>query len=425
VTITAVGAATGLLAAHLLGPQGEGELAAIQTWPLLLASIAMLGLPEALTYFVARDRDHAKQFVGTGVLVALLSFLVIGSAAWLALPILLASQPADVVSAARVFVAVGVIYAVTGLPHGSLRGADRFVSWNLYRVAPGLAWLGILVGSAAAGHSNAIILSRWFLVGTAAAGIPFLFVVNRSLLGRWRPQKRLARRLLGFGVPSVVTTIPQTLNLRLDQLLIIAFLPSRSLGLYVVAVAWSGVISPLLAAVGSVLFPTVAAQADGARQAQMLRTTLQGAVLVAAVTTAALVALTPLVLPLLYGARFSPSVPAALFLAPAGAVLAWAGIAEEGLRGLGRPSAVLLAEGVGAAVTLGALPVALAADGITGAAVASLVGYSAVALTAAVIISHATDQTVRSLVVPTVGETKELALRTLRLLAVGRSGRHI
>src|ERR1039458_5350046 len=42
-TIIAVG--TGILAARLLGPVGEGKLAAIQTWPMLLGSLAMLGLP--------------------------------------------------------------------------------------------------------------------------------------------------------------------------------------------------------------------------------------------------------------------------------------------------------------------------------------------------------------------------------------------
>ena len=46
---------TGALAARLLGPDGRGQLAAIQMWPNFLAAIANLGLPEALVYFSARS----------------------------------------------------------------------------------------------------------------------------------------------------------------------------------------------------------------------------------------------------------------------------------------------------------------------------------------------------------------------------------
>src|SRR5713101_4590346 len=48
-----LGITTGMLAARLLGPQGRGELAAIQTWPSFIATLAMLGLPEALVYYSA------------------------------------------------------------------------------------------------------------------------------------------------------------------------------------------------------------------------------------------------------------------------------------------------------------------------------------------------------------------------------------
>jgi len=421
-TLALLAVATGLLAAHILGPGGEGQLAAIQTWPLLLADAAMLGLPAALTFAVARRPEQAKQYVATAVVMALLSLLVVGAAAWFLLPILLAAQTPGVVAAARVFLLIGVVYAVVGIPHGSLRGAGRFGAWNLYRVAPGMAWLGILIGAAVAGGLGAVELSRWFLVGLAVTGLPFLLVVRRRLQGSARPQLALAPGLLRFGLPSVLTTVPQTLNLRLDQLLIIALLPPHDLGYYVVAVAWSGASAPVLSAVGAVLFPRVAMQSEEGRRAEMLGIALQGGLVVAALLGAGLAALALPLLPLVYGERFAPSVPSALVLAPAGAVLAWAAIAESGLRGLGRPSAVLVAEGVGAAVTLAALPVLLSTDGILGAAIASLLGYSAVAAVAVLAIARSTDQRLRALVMPTWPTTKGLAVRSASLLRLRRNG---
>ena len=63
VAIAAMGIVTGVVAARLLGPRGRGELVAIQTWPLFIAGIAMLGTPEALAYYSARSPTDAGRYV--------------------------------------------------------------------------------------------------------------------------------------------------------------------------------------------------------------------------------------------------------------------------------------------------------------------------------------------------------------------------
>jgi O-antigen/teichoic acid export membrane protein len=107
-------------------------------------------------------------------------------------------------------------------------------------------------------------------------------------------------------------------------------------------------------------------------------------------------------------------------LVPAGAILAWAGIAEEGLRGLGHPTIVLVAESVAAVVTLASLPVLLHFFGIMGAAVASLLGYTTIAVFAASAISRSTQLRLYQLMVPSPAATKSLVLRGISLLL----GRH-
>ena len=42
VILALLGLLTGILAARLLGPQGRGELAAIQAWPSFIATVAIL-----------------------------------------------------------------------------------------------------------------------------------------------------------------------------------------------------------------------------------------------------------------------------------------------------------------------------------------------------------------------------------------------
>jgi O-antigen/teichoic acid export membrane protein len=427
VSLAGLGVITGILAARLLGPSGEGKLAAIQTWPILLATLAMLGLDLALVYFISREPERGKQFTSTATLIGFVSAFATGAIAWFILPLLLSAQTPQVISAARVFLLIGVIYAVVGMPMGSLRGAREFRSWNAFRLAPGLIWLCILLISwLLFNNSNAIPLSRWYLAGFLLCGLPLFAIVNRKLRGSFKPDLSMAPEMLRFGLPSALTSLPQAVNLRFDQLLIIAFLPARSLGFYVVAVSWSGAVAPLMTAIGSVVSPHVSAERDTERQGHLLATALQAGALLAVATSVPFMLLAPFTLPLVFGSSFAPSIPSAIILVPAGAVLAWAGIAEEGLRGLGRPTIVLVAEVIAAAVTVGALPVLLDTYGIFGAAIASLLGYSVVAIITIVAISRTTNQKLRLLVVPTWSTTISLVTRSLSLLPLqhGVPGRH-
>ncbi len=416
IAMAGLAAITGVFCARLLHPAGEGELAAIQTWPLLLGTLSMLGLDSALVYFISRQPERGRQFASTAVIIALVSSLIVGVIAWFALPFLLSAQQPRIVASARVFLLVGGIFAIVGIPHGSLRGAESFTAFNLYRIVPGLAWLCVLVGSWFLSHASAIPLSRWYLAASLVCGLPVLVIANRKLRGPLRPDSRLGPQMLRFGVPLALTSLPQTINLRFDQVLIIAFLPARLLGLYVVAVSWSGGVAPLLSALGTVLFPHVSAERDTARQSHLLATALQSGALVGVASSALFMLFAPVGLPLIFGPSFSASVPSALLLVPAAAILAWSGIAEAGLQGLGRPTVVLVAEGIAAVVTVSALLLLIHVWGIFGAAVASLLGYSTVAIFTAFAISRSTDLSIRSLVIPTLPVTRSLIVGSVSLL---------
>ena len=428
IALALLSAVTGILAARLLGPSGEGKLTAIQAWPTTLGTIAILGLDFSVVYFISRQPGRGKQFNSTAIIVTLASVLVMDTVAWFALPFLLSAQSPQVISAARVFLLIGLIYVLVVIPRGSLRGANDFTIWNLSRIAPGVAWLCILVISRLDGHAAAIPLSRLYMAAVFICGLPFLFISNQRLKGPLKPDVHLAPKMLRFGLPSALTSLPQTVNLQLDQLLIIAFLSARSLGLYVIAVSWSGAVTPLLSAIGSVLSPNVSAERDTHRQAQLLTAALQGGAIVAVLTSALFMLLAPVGLPFIFGSRFASSIPSALVLVPAGAIFAWAGIAEEGLRGLGRPTTILIAEISAAVITIAALPVLLHEYSIFGAAIASLLGYSAIATFCVVAISRSTHVAIRSLVIPSWPTTKSLLLRSVPYVLgwdrIRHGGRH-
>lgn len=375
-----LGLATGTLAARLLGPQGRGELAAIQLWPTFLATLAVLGLPEALVYHSARTPERAGRYLGSAMALALLGsvpFMLVG---YLAIPFLLAAQSAEIVQAARWYLLIVPVFALVGLPYHPLRGLNRFLVWNALRLLAPLAWLVVLLGAVVTGWSRPPELAFAYLALLALLFFPVFVVVARHVRRPFRPDVGDWGPLLRYGLPAMASTLPQMLNYRLDQLLMMAFLPAQPLGFYVVAVTWGGMVQPLVSALGTTLFPHVASQADPALQARALARGVRVGLWVSAGLGALLLALTPLGLPLLFGKGFEAAVPAALVLVVASAVAAFNGVVEDGLRGLGRPSAVLWAELAGAAVTALALLMLLPQAGIMGAALASLLGYAAATL---------------------------------------------
>ncbi len=186
--------------------------------------------------------------------------------------------------------------------------------------------------------------------------------------------------MLHYGLPSALSALPQMLNLRLDQMLMAVFLPAQLLGYYVVAVAWSTAVAPLLQGVGAVLFPRVAIQGSGLEQVNLMGRGTRLGVLMAVVLTLALLVVTPLGIRLLFGPAYKAAIPAALILVVAGMELGLNGILEEGLRGLGHTRTILWGESLGLIATAVGLALLLEPLQIVGAAIASFIGYGATML---------------------------------------------
>ncbi|PYU01234.1 MAG: hypothetical protein DMG38_04255 [Acidobacteria bacterium] len=373
-----LGLVTGVLVARLLGPQGRGELAAIQTWPTNIASLAMLGLAEATVYFSAREPRQAGRHLSSAIALALLLSPPVGLIAYLLMPVLLSAQSVHVIQAARWYLLLIPVMALVGMPFNALRGRSDFLIWNALRLTPNIGWLIVLIAACSLRAATPQWLAGTFLVVLSLLFVPVFVVTRRRVPGPFTPDYRLWRPMLSYGAPSAVGSVPQMFNLRLDQMLMAALFAPRQLGLYVVAVAWSGAAAPAASAIGAVAFPRVASQRLAAAGAETLGQTIRLGILACACVGGVVLILAPVGIPLLFGARFAPAIPAALILTVAGAVLGLNVILEEGVRGLGDTRVILWSELAGLVTTIAALALLLRPLGIVGAAIASLLAYVAV-----------------------------------------------
>jgi O-antigen/teichoic acid export membrane protein len=214
----------------------------------------------------------------------------------------------------------------------------------------------------------------------------------RTLQGSKAPSRDLLRPMLAYGAPTVASALPQWLNVRLDQLVLIAMLAPESVGLYAVAVAWGGAAQPIATVLAFTAVPRLAAASDAPNRARQV---YRSGVFVSAVTSVLLFAATPLLFPLIFGEEFRRAIPAALIMVIARAVASVNAVGGECLRGLGRPRAVFLAECTGLVFTGVAVAVLIPTWGIVGAALASLASYAAILVVQYRLIST-TGRVVRS-----------------------------
>jgi len=372
-----IGIATGILAARWLGPQGRGELAAIQMWPSILSSLAMVGMGEALAYYCARRPSESKRYVTTACLIALAVMPLFASLGYVLMPHLLSRQSPRIVQAARSYLFLLPIYAFVGLPYHLLRGTQRYRLWNAMRLVPSVLWLAVLVVGVASSMSDPARMTATYLVLLACAGPLLTGIVWRNAAGPAAPTAATGRELTAFGLPSVIGTLPQFFNVKLDQMMVTAVVAPQQLGVYMAAVAWGSAIPMLSTAISQVMSPRIAAGSSDAERNRHFNHGVRGAAWVVAAAVIVLIAAAPLGVTIAFGQAFQPAIVPAAILVVASGLNAVNGAFEELLRGYGRPAATLRAESASLAVGVPALLLLLPRAGLTGAAIGSLIGSAA------------------------------------------------
>ncbi|MGN6407186.1 MAG: oligosaccharide flippase family protein [Curtobacterium sp.] len=362
--------ATAPILAAALEPTGRGMVAAA-TAPLLLAvALASLGLPSALTHWVARHPSILRPAV---VVTAVVSTAVGGATtALVALlsPALAGGDPA--------------LAALIGLAGIAL--VPNLLAALLQSVAAGLhAWRLVTIERVVTQGSRLLVIAVLAATGTLTieAGITAIAlspvlgaVVYLHLLRRpgtatdSQPSTLRAGVLLSYGGRVWLGALSGIILSRIDQSLLLPLAGAAALGVYAVAVNIADVPLIVANAVREVSFSKHSADTDHAGLARAARLTTA----VVLVSAAALTAVLPAAVPWLFGAEYAEAVPVAAVLL-LGLVLGSPGsLAGVGLAAVGRPGLRSISLGIAAVCSIVTLVLLAPIDGALGAAVATLVG---------------------------------------------------
>ncbi len=359
---------TGVFTARLLGADGRGVLAAVIVLPQVLALLFGLGSSRAVAYHRTRHPEDGGSLIATWLLILFACFVVAYTAAFLLLPVMLAAQPDEAVTYARLYLVTVATALVVELAQGALLGQQRFAHFNgLLLARPVLLVLTYFVLWQADAFRVTTVLIANAVLGTVVALVTLGIVIR--LDGLARPSRRLARTTLTYGLKAHGTTLAALINIRLDLLIIPAFLAAASVGLYAVAINITSALGLLAGSLTVFVLPVAARQ--GGRSRQVIVGTLWLTIAVATGGVVALAVLAEVAITLVYGEEFaSAATPLRILLTGTVPGIA-TGVLVGGLDAINRPLAGSFAIACGAVVTLVGLLLFLRTGGIEAAAAVS------------------------------------------------------
>lgn len=334
---------TAPIVAHALGVTGRGEAAAATAPLLLAAAVLTLGLPDALTYFIAQKHPTPGRLLGRSVITLSIVGLI-GTLALLWIAPVLSGGDADLTTLIRVaamFLTPALLVALLrGIAIGRQQWARVAIETSIgqvFRLAV-LAVLGIVGGLTVTTVALATV-SATFIGAVAYLGMPVREddSVSRTDAGPSHSYSVPAAGtpLLRYGAGVWFGSVSGILFLQLDQVLMTPLSSSYQLGLYVVAVALSQTVTILTNPVRSVLFSAESRSPDMARLTSVSRQTA----IAAFIGALAIAIATPFVLPILFGVEFASAVPIVFILLAATVAGTSGSIAGMGLSARGRPGA--------------------------------------------------------------------------------------
>jgi O-antigen/teichoic acid export membrane protein len=379
-------AASGILAARLLGVADRGHLALLWVLTLAVGQLSTLGLHVGIAYQVAGGRSPQQVCWRLRGIIAAQLLLSTAVGAAVVLPLMggvRGQSPASLAMA----LAVPPMFVL--LLHGIAlaQGQRRYRRVQLHRLVQPCAYVVILVALAATDEGRLDTVTAAWGATMIAAGL----FAWRQCLGSWWPRRPTPaptvsgpddgspRAVMAFGLRSLFSAFGVVEHLQADQLLVGLLLSAQQFGLYVAGAAFANLPRFLGQSVGYVAYPEVAAADPARRRAMVARFMMIGALVVLPVVVA-LVALLGWLLPLLFGHSFHAAVPIGRILLAAAFAQALRRVAAEALRGLGSGVSATWAELAFIAVFAATIAPMTSWHAGTGAALALLIASGAGAI---------------------------------------------
>lgn len=379
ILITLINVPISMVVARKLGVEGQGAYAALLAVSGLCATLFLLGIDTAHTYYLAGRRYTLPQIVSHSIVWS----LVLGLAAtptYLLLAPLIERQRTVFLAGPLTLSAAAVPLTIAKyLVLAVFLGEGRLERFNLLNVLSNLGLLLLLVALlllAPGGVEEAVlayVLSLGLLLLLGALWIRRRLAETGS--SGWSLARPLFGKSLTYGLKGHLGNLVVQLTYRSDQILVTRILGLQAQGFYSIAVLLAEKLTHISASVQLVLFPRISGSTtEEANRLTPLACRLT--FLVAFVAAIGLFLLGELLIRILYGARFLPALSSFQVLLPGIVILTLSKLLSGDLSGRNRRWGPTIAMCFGFALNLALNLLWIPRFGIVGAAWASTLAYA-------------------------------------------------
>jgi O-antigen/teichoic acid export membrane protein len=361
-----------------LGDSGLGTYSLFFLAVIVAGGVAILGVGLGNIYFLNKG-THSYRLL----LASSLSVLAATSALTWALVAAygLIAEPELIVSGRTFWLYAAALPAVVAyvVLTSFLHGASRFTALAAVAVSQGLSGLLMVGGLYAVGALDVFgALAAWagsFVLADVTA-MALVGVRNIDLGSVLRPPWSVLKDQVRYGAQGQVANLAQLFNYRLDQFLVAAFVSRAAVGHYTVAVGLGESVWWISSAVAMVLLPRLT-RMDPERAHEVTPLLSRNTLLVSVGAAAALMAVSPIAIRVLFGEEFGPATVPLLLLMPGVIAASATRVLGSYLFSQGRVIYNTYATFIALGVTLALDLVFIPTLEVEGAAIASSVAYVA------------------------------------------------
>jgi O-antigen/teichoic acid export membrane protein len=369
-----------ILVTRVTGAHGRGIYTLMGSVALLAAMITALGISWAGIYYIGKRLFPLADVVATLLTVSL------------------AAAGAAMVGVAVVYVLFQHSYFIDVSPTQALLtlaftasfqlattfasivlGLNRPIAYAVISMIQVVVALVIQIALAVAGHLTATSALAALAVGAAASAAYGLVLIGREVPIRLGLDSKLLRSFFNFGVRGYAANLMMMLSYRLDSLIVNGLRGVTSLGYYSVATAMAETLTYGAIGFALVLFPQVSSVEK--KEADRVTPVLcRNAVFMTLVGAVMMVLVSRQLILFIFGSRMTPALQPLWLLLPGIISVAAVRVIASYLSGIGKPIYTTYIAAGGAALTV-VLDLSLIPPyGINGAAVASTLVYTCMAV---------------------------------------------
>jgi O-antigen/teichoic acid export membrane protein len=370
-------AATGIITARALKPEGRGELAAMILWPMFLTYVTTLGIPSSMIYMLKRHPEDQAGHVAAGLSMTLVLGIVAALAGSAALPLWLGRQYShQIVVDAQLFLVATPLLSLIQTGRAVIEARGLFSYSNQVQILyPGTTLLGL--ASLLASHRLTPVTAALAYTGSAVPNCLLVAYRIWPLLHKhWQVQRDKCQLLLSYGIRSYGVDLLGTLSLQVDQVIVISILSASQMGAYGVVLNLSRMFNLFQGSIVMVLFP----RATG-RPAEEVVSLVERSARIGTLVTAFCSLIVALVgsgvLAFLYGKEYAGATNCLRVLLLEVTFSGCVFILAQAFMALGRPGIVTVLQAIGLSLSVPLMLVLVPRYGVMGAAVSLLISTTA------------------------------------------------